>query len=250
MKLFRKRRYNLIKDNKTKKYLKYAIGEILLVVIGILIALQINNWNERIQLKKKEINTLKSLQESIKINSSEYKKIFNAQILRNSSLQTVILNDVSNMKVEDLDSIIKKIVVSHTFDPSTGIYNSMINSGKIELITNDSLKNRISKLYDRVKDYQESEDEVTEFSRENLESYFINNYIIDPRVLAELRERTEKEKQKDLDFYIKTFESQKVKNMYILLLNKMRDIITKGENLQSEYNSLVRDLEVEIQNRI
>jgi len=46
IKFFRNRRQNLIMENKTGKYLKYAIGEIILVVIGILIALQINNWNE------------------------------------------------------------------------------------------------------------------------------------------------------------------------------------------------------------
>ncbi|TYA59664.1 DUF6090 family protein [Formosa maritima] len=47
IKFFRKIRQNLLMENKTSKYFKYAIGEILLVVIGILIALQINNWNEK-----------------------------------------------------------------------------------------------------------------------------------------------------------------------------------------------------------
>jgi hypothetical protein len=46
IKFFRKIRKNLIKERKTSKYFKYALGEIVLVVIGILIALQINNWNE------------------------------------------------------------------------------------------------------------------------------------------------------------------------------------------------------------
>ena len=46
LKFFRKIRYNYMEQNKTGKYFKYAIGEIALVVIGILIALQINNWNE------------------------------------------------------------------------------------------------------------------------------------------------------------------------------------------------------------
>jgi len=44
---FRRIRKRLAEDNKPLKYLRYAIGEIVLVVIGILIALQINNWNER-----------------------------------------------------------------------------------------------------------------------------------------------------------------------------------------------------------
>ena len=46
IKFFRKIRQNLLSEDKTVKYLKYAIGEIMLVVIGIVIALQINNWNE------------------------------------------------------------------------------------------------------------------------------------------------------------------------------------------------------------
>jgi len=46
IKFFRKIRYDLMEKNKTGKYLKYAIGEIILVVIGILVALQINTWNE------------------------------------------------------------------------------------------------------------------------------------------------------------------------------------------------------------
>ena len=57
IKFFRKIRYNLMSENKTGKYFKYAIGEIILVVIGILIALSINSWNQNRldQLDKKEI---------------------------------------------------------------------------------------------------------------------------------------------------------------------------------------------------
>ena len=57
IKFFRKIRQNLIIENKTSKYFKYAIGEIILVVIGILIALQINNWNEN-RNKTDEIESL------------------------------------------------------------------------------------------------------------------------------------------------------------------------------------------------
>jgi len=52
IKFFRKIRQNLLRENKTRKYYKYAIGEITLVVIGILIALQINNWNENIEKQR------------------------------------------------------------------------------------------------------------------------------------------------------------------------------------------------------
>ena len=52
IKFFKKIRQNLLMENKTGKYLKYAIGEIVLVVIGILIALGINNWNQNQGIKK------------------------------------------------------------------------------------------------------------------------------------------------------------------------------------------------------
>mgnify|MGYP000456679657 CR=1 FL=1 len=79
VKFFRKIRYNLIETGKTTKYFKYAIGEIVLVVIGILIALQINNWNEN--RKKNQtlkialtniVNDLKFDQEQLKFEANLY----------------------------------------------------------------------------------------------------------------------------------------------------------------------------------
>src|SRR6056297_1334171 len=61
IKFFRKIRQNLLSEGKTGKYFKYAIGEIILVVIGILIALQINNWNEARKKKQVEKQVLISL---------------------------------------------------------------------------------------------------------------------------------------------------------------------------------------------
>jgi len=57
IKLFRNIRQNLLNEGKTSKYFKYAIGEIVLVVIGILIALSINNWNEK-QKQKKQLDAI------------------------------------------------------------------------------------------------------------------------------------------------------------------------------------------------
>jgi len=63
IKFFRNIRKTLMTEGKTSKYLKYAIGEIVLVVIGILIALQINNWNEYRKLKKVELDLLYDLKD-------------------------------------------------------------------------------------------------------------------------------------------------------------------------------------------
>ncbi|TXE18786.1 hypothetical protein ES692_04865 [Psychroserpens burtonensis] len=68
IKFFRKIRYNLMATGKTSKYFKYAIGEIILVVIGILIALSINNWNEHQKAKTNEVELLKSLEKELSAN--------------------------------------------------------------------------------------------------------------------------------------------------------------------------------------
>ena len=75
IKFFRRIRYDLIEKNKTGKYLKYAIGEIILVVIGILIALQINNWNEENKKKALMITNIKSIAEDIQVDILDIQKI-------------------------------------------------------------------------------------------------------------------------------------------------------------------------------
>ena len=68
LRFFRKMRQVLIPENLLGRYFLYAIGEILLVVIGILIALQVSNWNESTKLKKEELTMLKNLEEEFHIN--------------------------------------------------------------------------------------------------------------------------------------------------------------------------------------
>ena len=63
---FRKTRKKMADDNRPLKYMRYAIGEIALVVIGILIALSINNWNEERKLRILEIKTLKELRSDLR----------------------------------------------------------------------------------------------------------------------------------------------------------------------------------------
>ena len=74
IKFFRKIRQNLLMENKTGKYFKYAIGEIVLVVIGILIALQINNWNENQKKTVLESQYLIRLKEEAKWNIQQIER--------------------------------------------------------------------------------------------------------------------------------------------------------------------------------
>ena len=246
IKFFRKIRLNLINEGKTGKYLKYAIGEIILVVIGILIALQINNWNENVQQKKEELKTLMSLHEALKTNMAELDQIIQVQNLRNKFSEEFLFTDISSQSVLHVDSLITISSQNYTFNPSTGIYNSIVNSGKLEIITNGSLKNRLSKLNDIVKDYQEGEEEIKKFTDLHMENYFIYNFNFNPAVLAGLRERTAEEEEKDKAFYLKIHRTFQVQNMYSVLIDKMGDLLFEAQKLKSEYQGLIEDLEKEI----
>lgn len=79
IKLFRNIRQNLLAEGKTTKYFKYAIGEIFLVVIGILIALNINNWNEQKKNEAKIVNTLKEIQNDIQLDLIQANRMFDYQ---------------------------------------------------------------------------------------------------------------------------------------------------------------------------
>ena len=143
IKFFRQIRQNLIMENKTSKYLKYALGEIFLVVIGILIALSINNWNEGRKNLKKEQEILIQLKEEYESNLTQLEeKMAQRSLIVQSSKKLLTVIDQNN--TIHLDSLILKftdIFRDPTFDP---IKNDLITSGNIRLIQNKELKRHLS----------------------------------------------------------------------------------------------------------
>ena len=157
IKFFHDIRYNLMEKNKTGKYLKYAVGEIILVMIGILLALQVNNWNEGrkdnlrehailIQLEQEYNTNLKQLEAKMQLRSS----------VITSGLS--LLKYMNSPKVIARDSVILHlgfITSDPTFDP---IQNDLISSGNIRLIHNQKLKNLLSNWSSDVLALQEQEE--------------------------------------------------------------------------------------------
>ena len=143
IKFFRQIRYDLMKKNKTSKYLKYAIGEIILVVVGILIALQINNWNEkRLEVNLEKI-TLTNLNEEFQDNLRDLDSI-NAKLSNTISnmehLFAMFNKKESQYTSTTLDSIISKILTSPTWKPSEFVLNDLKNSGGLSKLRNTELK--------------------------------------------------------------------------------------------------------------
>ena len=151
---FRRIRKKMADDNKPLKYARYAIGEIVLVVIGILIALSINNWNEQNKRNKEEQLMLKDLKIELTANKIEIERIIDShQKALNDALKLNYLMDHPE-KVSDVsvDSILTWTYFLHgqIFKPEKGILNSIISSGQINLIKNKEIKYFISSLNDFV----------------------------------------------------------------------------------------------------
>jgi len=159
IKLFRRIRFDLMEKNKTGKYFKYAIGEIVLVVIGILIALQVNNWNEQRKERSKELHYLTNLKADLKLNIAEIDNYITTRNTRTASAKK-ILEYYEGKPLTDLDEFNMNSVNVYTWQKFFQIDNTfqeLTNSGNLSIISNDSIKNgflNLETLYKKLK-YEE-----------------------------------------------------------------------------------------------
>ena len=161
IKFFRRIRYDLMEKNKTGKYLKYAIGEIILVVIGILIALSINNWNTNRAQKQKEQILLSALHKEFKANKIQLDSVvFYGMSSLKSNAYLLTRLPIKDVKKENLDSLSIHLW-NHTniwtFNPSNGVTSSIMNSSSINIISNNELRQLLVGWNDLLLDYQEEE---------------------------------------------------------------------------------------------
>jgi len=181
IKFFRKTRQNLLNEGKTARYFKYAMGEIVLVVIGILIALQINNMNEARKATIQEITLLKNIQQDIELdkldinfNIKHHKQMLKAEIellafLQNDLIEPKTPIDYSNALGFPLVSVIQK-----------STFNNLINND-ISIISNNKLKKTITRFYDYfVTAVVLMENETLEYNTYNTKKpYFLKYFKLD-----------------------------------------------------------------------
>ena len=149
LKFFSKIRQNLLSEGKSGKYIKYAIGEIVLVVIGILIALQINNWQQERKNIKLENRYLIDLVNDLKQDSTTLSKLHEeGQLTVNAkdSLYKVINQPEYHM--DSLPSYFKRQWINYrVFAPSTSTIEEMKSSSHLEVIRDDVLRKKIVNIY-------------------------------------------------------------------------------------------------------
>ncbi len=133
IKFFRHIRKRLLTENKFSKYLIYAIGEIALVMIGILLALQVNNWNEAQKNKNIETRALINLRSEFKENSARLNDLLNKK-LQEDKVNRAFIELISNDTIS-LDNKIKVSIPSTSgrrWSATYEVLNSLLSSGEIE----------------------------------------------------------------------------------------------------------------------
>ena len=228
IKFFRKFRENLVMENKTGKYLKYAIGEIALVVIGILIALSINNWNDNRKNRISERELLDNIHRDFVQNKIQFDTV---KAINYRNLAT--LN--SRIALFPIERDSAKIAAFQSYPPVQGIsYNpysssikSVIYSNSLELIQDKELRKYLVSWEDVLLDYQEEEIAFIKFTNEQLEPYWLEN--------ADLLDR-DQEMIKDLLSSIKT------QNMVVARRNRINSIFKaiEEEPIEDHINEIIR----------
>ena len=147
LRFFRKIRQQLITENKFSKYLLYALGEIALVVIGILIALAINNWNENRILENKEQYYLEGLKNEFEQNKIKLQNLIEVNRLnyQNSKKIVAVIDRSEDIEEKELSEILfNSFSYGIAYNPNNSLLNELINSGSLEDISNPELRKHLT----------------------------------------------------------------------------------------------------------
>jgi hypothetical protein len=177
IKFFRHIRQQLLTENKFSKYLLYAIGEVVLVMVGILLALQVNNWNEGKKREQIEKAFLRDINQEFKDNKMQFNKRMEQHFQIVKGLDSMIsIFPITTKNWDEILSIFhnSKFVFYPSFNPSTSSLQSLINSSSFDVIKNERLRKHLLSWNDLVDDYKEEEDAANNVLRNLFYPIYIN----------------------------------------------------------------------------
>ncbi len=223
IKFFRHIRQKMLTENKFSKYLIYAIGEIILVVIGILIALQINNWSERKKTQEKVNSFITSLKSDLINDLSTISDVIIIQEDRLKALeQSIALGYNPELKEILENNHTEEISIGRnwTFFPVAGAYKAASGTGLIESLQNDKLKKDIINLYEycynRINyngQLSDDRNELLEWESRMYSNYSNRKLFYDEKGLL------------DKDFLKQLVYVARFTNVYIVLANQTKSAI-------------------------
>jgi hypothetical protein len=184
IKFFRHIRRSLINQNQMGRYLKYAIGEIILVMIGILLALQVNNWNTNRLNIKLEKNTLNNLRSDLIIQTDIIQNQINKENFFMSYVDTCLNMTHSKIDASRLSRLLDTLSVRLTFVSNKVTFDNIGASGKTTIISNPDLNKEIVDYYQFL-DYTESVVNNNNLFRVNSQ---FGAYVLDNKLGIKIRD--------------------------------------------------------------
>ena len=176
---FRRIRQELLSDNKLSKYLIYALGEIVLVMVGILLALQINNSNELRKERLEEYDILVRLKSDFEVNQNLVNDVIDHQRLVSNRMRALLeIMGMDQLKVNQ-DSLIDymgAISFIPKYTPIKGNTTSLISSGKIALITHEELNKKLTEWPGLIDDYNYGQSIIYDMSKRQWMEYSLKNF--------------------------------------------------------------------------
>ena len=143
IKFFRRIRRSLLSENQFSRYLLYAIGEVILVVIGILLALQINTWNSNKNNRAKEQVYLKSFQNDMRANLKELERVITKSSQTMATSDSLLRYAEGQLKLETAKEVQDLVLITANytfFFGAEGTIKDIFGSGDLALIQNDSIR--------------------------------------------------------------------------------------------------------------
>lgn len=247
IKFFRHIRKSLLLENKMGKYFKYAIGEIILVVIGILIALQINNWNNQQVNAKLEKELLINLKNEFTINQTALKTmISHHEFIREGCINLLTLMGPNKPSIDenDFNELIGITGWTPSYSPQRGVLNSTLNSGKIELIKNDSLVFNLSALSSSEKDYSSAIVLINKLTEDYVIPLLLENYSY---INISVGQYTSKVKSSFKTNQTAILQSQKMESLISLKRLNTEVTIESAENLYKSQEIILVLIEKELE---
>ena len=168
-------------NHKISKYLLYAIGEIILVVIGILLALKVNNWNEQVKERKLEKTILLNLKSEVEDNINALQQNIEK---RNQQMEAVNVllqktgNKTTDTNSKQIDSLIGLSRYITTFEPRSGVIEEILSSGKLNLLQNEELRKILSNWSGDLDDLRRKEDGLQDIILLQYNPYLAKNYTL------------------------------------------------------------------------
>lgn len=178
--LFRRIRQKLVAGNpRAGRYLLYAFGEIALVVIGILIALQVDTWNTQRQDRKEARVFLNRLKEEFLTNREQLaQKVMMRDRALNAARELLRFTDGTsevNTRAQ-VDSLLAITLPVYTFDPSLGVLHQLTSTDKLTLIENEALNDELSLWDAMIEDFKEDEDMYNSYNHNHFRPFLYKNY--------------------------------------------------------------------------